>query len=78
MDVKQKQWALIEFLLLEGYEGDDIVLRLQKAYGRDVYCRAPVFRWKNDVHRGNEFLRNEGRPERPYCYETNAAFRSVL
>jgi hypothetical protein len=31
MDVKQKQRALIEFLLLEEHEGDDIVLRLQNA-----------------------------------------------
>jgi hypothetical protein len=31
MDVKQKQRAVIEFLLLEGCEGDDIVLRLQNA-----------------------------------------------
>jgi hypothetical protein len=31
MDIKQKQRAVIEFLLLEGCEGDDIVLRLQNA-----------------------------------------------
>jgi hypothetical protein len=33
MDMKQKQRAVIEFLLLEGREGDDIVFRLQDAYG---------------------------------------------
>jgi hypothetical protein len=38
MDVKQKQRAAIEFLLLEGCEGDDIVLRLQNAYGSDADC----------------------------------------
>jgi hypothetical protein len=38
IDVKQKLQSVIEFLLLEGCEGDDIVLRLQNAYGRDVYC----------------------------------------
>jgi hypothetical protein len=33
MDLKQKERAVIEFLLLERCEGDDIVLRLQNAYG---------------------------------------------
>jgi hypothetical protein len=33
MDVKQKQRAVIEFLLLEWCEADDIVLHLQNAYG---------------------------------------------
>jgi hypothetical protein len=54
MDVKQKQWVGIEFLLLERCEGDDIVLRLQNAYGQDAYCRASVFREMNEIRRGNE------------------------
>jgi hypothetical protein len=66
------------FLPFEGCEGDDIVLRLQDAYGRDAYCRISVFRWMNEVRRGNEELRNEGHTGRPCRYETDATFRSVM
>jgi hypothetical protein len=78
MDVKQRQRAIIEFLLLEGCEGDGIVLRVQNVCGRDTYCRALVCRWMNESRRGNEELRNEGRPGRLDCYETDAALRSIL
>jgi transposase len=78
MNVRQKQRAVIEFLLLEGREYDDIVLRLRNAYGRDVSGRASVFRWMNKIRLGNEELRNEGRPGRPCRCETDAALRSVL
>jgi hypothetical protein len=78
MDVKQKHRAVIEFLLLEGYPGDDTVLRLQNAYGRDACCRASVFRRMNEIRRGNEELRSEGRPGRPYRCETDAALGSIL
>jgi hypothetical protein len=78
IDVKPKQRDAIEFLLFEECEGDDIVLRLQNVYGRDVYCRASVFRWMNEIRRGNEELRNEGRPGRRYRYEIGAALRSIL
>jgi transposase len=78
MDVMQKQQAVIKFYLVEGCEGDDIVLRLQNSYGGDAYCRASVFRWMNEIHRGNEELRNEGRPGRPYHYEKDAALLSIL
>jgi DNA-binding NarL/FixJ family response regulator len=69
---------VIEFLLLEGRESDGIVLRLQNAYRRDAYYRASVFRWMNEIHRGNEELRNVERPGRPSRYETDAALRSTL
>jgi hypothetical protein len=78
MDVKQKQRAVIEFLLLEECEGDDIVLRLQKAYGRDAYCRASLLKWMNEIRCGSKEFRNEGRPGRPYRYETDVALRSIL
>jgi hypothetical protein len=78
MDVKQKRRAVFEFLLLEGYEGDNVLLRLQNAYGIDVYCRASVFRWMTQIRRGNEEFRNEGCPGRPYLYEADAALRSIL
>jgi hypothetical protein len=58
MDVKQNQRAVIEFLLIEGCEGDDIVLPLQNAYGRYAYCPVSVFKWMNEIRRGNEELRN--------------------
>jgi hypothetical protein len=35
-------------------------------------------RWINEVRNGNEEFRNEGRPGRPYRYETGAAIRSIL
>jgi hypothetical protein len=38
MDIKQKQRAVIGFLLFEGCEGDGIMLRHQNAYGRDAHC----------------------------------------
>jgi hypothetical protein len=78
MNVKQKQRAVIEFLLLEGREGDDIVLRLQNAYGRNAYCQVSVFRWMNEIRRGSEELRNEGYPGTSHCYKTDAAFGSIL
>jgi hypothetical protein len=78
MDVTQKQRAAIEFLLLEGCDGDDIMLSLQNAYGREAYCRASVFRWMNEIRRGDEELGNEGCRGRPYRYETNAVLRSIL
>jgi hypothetical protein len=78
MDVKQKQRTVIEFLLLEGCEDDGIVLRLQNAYGRDTYCRAPMFKRMNEILRGKEEFRNEGRPRRRYRYEMDVALRSIL
>jgi hypothetical protein len=56
MDVKQKQRPVIEFLLLEGWEGDEIMLRLSNADGKDASCRALVFRWMNVIRRGSENL----------------------
>jgi hypothetical protein len=77
MDVKQKQRAVVEFLLLKECEGDDIGLRLQKGYDRNADCRASVFIWMNEIRRDNEELRNEGHLGRPYCSETDAALRSI-
>jgi hypothetical protein len=73
-----EQRAIIEFLLLEGCEGDDIMLRLQNGPGRDAYCRTSIARWMNEICRGNEEFGNEGRPGRPYRRETDAALRSIL
>jgi hypothetical protein len=78
MGVKPKQRAVIEFLLLGECESDDIVLRLQNAYGRDTYCRVSVFRWMNEICHGNEEVGNEERPGRPSRCERGAAICSVL
>jgi hypothetical protein len=74
-DIKQKQRAVIEFLLLQGCECDEMMLRLQNVCGLDEYCRASVSRWMNEIPRGNEELRYEGRPGRPYRYETKVVLR---
>jgi DNA-binding NarL/FixJ family response regulator len=78
MDVKQKQRAVIEFLLLERCAGDEIAAGLQNVYGEDAYCRASVFRWIQEIRRGNKELRNEGCPGRPCRREVDAAIRSIL
>jgi hypothetical protein len=44
MDAKDKQRAIIEFLLLEGCAGDEIAKRLESVDGEDGSCRAMVFR----------------------------------
>jgi hypothetical protein len=78
MDVKDKQRAFIEFLLLEGCAGEEIVIRLRNLYGSAAYCRASLFRWINEVRRVNEELRHEGRPGRPYPYEIDAVIGIIL
>jgi hypothetical protein len=60
MEVKDKQRAVIEFLLFEGCAGEEIVIRLRNVYGSAAYYRASVFRWINEVPGCNEELRNEG------------------
>jgi nucleoside-diphosphate-sugar epimerase len=78
MDVKEKQHAVIEFPLLEGCPGDEILTRLPNVYGPDAYSRSSVFHWIQEVRRGNEELRNEGRPGRPPRHEVDASIRSIL
>jgi hypothetical protein len=77
MDVTNKQQVVIEFLLLEGRARGEIVIRLRNVYRSAVYCRASVFRWISEVRRGNEELRNEGRPGRPDRDKSDAAIRSI-
>jgi hypothetical protein len=71
MDVKDKQRAVIEFFLLEGCVGEEILIRFRNVSSSDEDCRASVFRWINEVRRVNKQLRNEGRPRRHYRYETD-------
>jgi transposase len=58
--------------------GRQIAARLRNVYDEDAYSRATVFRWINEVRRGNEELRNEGKPGTPCRQETDAAIRSIL
>jgi predicted transcriptional regulator len=58
--------------MLEGCPSDEIVIFL-----RNVSGYTSVFRSINEIHRGSEELRNEGRPGRPYQNETDA-IQSIL
>jgi hypothetical protein len=59
MDLKDKQRAVIEFPLLEGCTGEEIVMRLRSVYVLVTYYHVSVFRWIDEVRRGSEELRNE-------------------
>jgi hypothetical protein len=77
MQVKDKQRAFIEFLLLERCDGEKIVVHLRSIYGSAVHCRASVFRWISELRRDSEELRNEGCLGRLYRHETNEVIRSI-
>jgi hypothetical protein len=77
MDVKQKEGAFIEFLLLEGRPDDEIAASLQNVYAQDAYSRVSVFGWIQEVRRGNEEPQNEGRPWRACQHKIDAAIRSI-
>jgi hypothetical protein len=61
MEAKDKQRAVIEFVLLEGCAGEELKISLENVYGSDACCCASVLRWINEDRSGNEELRNEGR-----------------
>jgi DNA-binding NarL/FixJ family response regulator len=78
MDIKDRQRTVIEFLFLEGCPGDEIATGLRNVYREDAYWRATVLRSIKEVRRGNEELRNEGRPGQPCRHETDVVIRSIL
>jgi transposase len=78
IDAEEKQRAFIKFLLLEGYAGEKITMRLRNTYRSAAYCLASALNWINEVRRGKEELRNEQGPRRPNGDETDAAIRSIL
>ena len=78
MDVKQKQRAVIEFLLLEGRAGEEIAIRLHDVYGEATYSRATVFRWTNRVRSGDAGLQPEKPPGRPPRCETDRQIRDII
>jgi hypothetical protein len=77
MEVKNKQQAVIEFLLLEWCAGHKTVRRLRNVCDSAAYCCASVFRRIGEVRSGNEELRNERHSGRFYRCETDAAIRSI-
>jgi hypothetical protein len=78
MDVKDRQRAVIEFLLLEACASEEIVIHLRKMCSSAAYYHDSVFRWMTEARRGNEELRNERRPGRPDRHETDAEIRFIL
>jgi hypothetical protein len=78
MDVKVRQRAVIEFLLLEGCTDEETAIRLRNVYSSDASCYGSIFRRINDVRSGNKELCNEGRPRRPYGCEKGVAIPSIL
>jgi transposase len=78
MDVKGKERAFLELVLLEGCLSKEIAIHLQNVYGPAAYYCTSVSRWISKVRRGNEELRNEGCFGTPYRHETDAVIRSVL
>jgi hypothetical protein len=62
METKDKQRAVIEFLLLEGCVGEEIVAPIRNWYGSTAYCRISISRRISEVRRGNQDLRNEEHP----------------
>jgi hypothetical protein len=44
MDIKDEQRAVTEFLRLEGYASEEIVVPLRDVYGSVAHCRVSVFR----------------------------------
>jgi hypothetical protein len=56
MDVKDKQPAIIEFLLLKRCARGEIVIHLRKMSDSTTYCGASVFRWISEISDGNEEL----------------------
>jgi hypothetical protein len=61
--INEKQRTVIEFLLLKGCAGEEIVIRLRNVCRSVVYCRVSVFRCIGKGCRGNEEPRHEGRME---------------
>jgi hypothetical protein len=54
--LQRKPSAAIEFPLLEGRTGEEIVIRLRNVYSLAADCRALVFRWIGEGRRGNKEL----------------------
>jgi hypothetical protein len=62
MNMKQKQRAVIEFLLLEGRLGDDIAIHRHTVSEDAAYSRAAVFRWTSKIRSGNSEPQSDKSP----------------
>jgi hypothetical protein len=56
---KEKQYTVIEFVLLERCAGNEMLAYLQNMYNADVYCRSSVFKKIQETRVKNEELLNE-------------------
>jgi hypothetical protein len=78
MHTKQKQFAVIELLFLEGWPGDEIPIRLHNLYEEAACSRATVFRWISTIRSGNSELQSDKSPGRQPRCETDWNIRSIL
>jgi predicted DNA-binding transcriptional regulator AlpA len=78
MHTKHKQRAVIEFLLLDGRSGDEIIIHLRKVYEKAAYSRTTVFRWINQIRSGNSELQSDKSPGRAPRSEMDGGIRNIL
>jgi DNA-binding NarL/FixJ family response regulator len=76
MDVKMKQRAVIEFLLLQRSDDEEIAQRLRNAHGDGLYFLIAIFRWIKEVRNGNENSVTKG-GSRPYQYEIDSYIQDI-
>jgi hypothetical protein len=62
MDTRQKQPAVIEFLLLEKRPDDEIAIRLRNKYEGVAGSRATVSRWISKIRSGHPELQSDKPP----------------
>jgi transposase len=72
MDSKQKQRAVIEFLMKEGCRLSDIHRRLQNVYRDDTIDRSNVHRWMKKFKEGETSIDEKPRSGRPSTTTTDA------
>jgi hypothetical protein len=77
MDVKIEQRAVIEFLFLEGFDGEEIDQYLQNVYVNKGHFRATVLQWVKEIRNSNEEFRHE-RPGGRYQYEIDSQIQDIL
>jgi hypothetical protein len=78
MGTKQKQHAVIEFLLVERRPGDKIAIRLRNVDEEAAHSRATVFRGIGKIHSGNSELQSDTSRGRPSGYKTDGNIQNIL
>jgi hypothetical protein len=74
MDKKQKQRALIKFMLFEGRLGDEIIIRFHNVPGETPNLRTTVLQKINKICSGNAELQ----PENSSRCETDRYIQNVI